>query len=115
MDTFSQAVTALQDASDRAAMQASLEKMALRTFQLKACLQGSSQMLLDSDSDSEQVQASEDCCHSDSSDDTPTHPVNTVCSHESCQAQETCIVAELETVRDNYTKGRDQFQIKVCC
>lgn len=69
-------------------------------------------MFLDSGSESEQGEAMATGSHSDSGDEM-TPSVNAVCSHEACKAQTTCIVAELETIRDNYTKGRDQFQIKV--
>ena len=77
-----------------------------------ACLQGLSQVFLDSGSESEQGEAIATGSHSDI-DNEMTPSVNAVCSHEACNAQTTCIVAELETIRDNYTKGRDQFQIKV--
>ena len=73
-------------------------------------LQGASQLV--SESDEEEEACLQTRSHTDSSEDMAPH-INEVCLHQACAAQSSCIVAELETIRDNYTKGRDQFQIKV--
>ncbi|KAK9865403.1 hypothetical protein WJX84_007229 [Apatococcus fuscideae] len=71
--------------------------------------QGASQLV--SESDEEEEACLQTRSHTDSSEDMAPH-INEVCLHQACAAQSSCIVAELETIRDNYTKGRDQFQIK---
>ncbi len=75
-------------------------------------LQGDHEIMPNSDSEGAESVATERQNGSDSGGENVAN-VNHICQHEACAAQTTCMIAELETIRNNYTKGRDQFQIKV--